>query len=187
MDIITIIGIAIGLSMDAFAVSVTNGFIINKIQFKHAFRIAFSFGLFQAVMPIIGWAAGLTFKVYIESFDHWIAFGLLVIIGIKMIISSKSTKENNEQNCTHFPTLLLLSIATSIDALAVGISFALLKMNLFLTITIIGFITFSISLIGVYIGKKTGHFFEKGIEIFGGIVLILIGIKILIEHIIKGV
>ncbi|MBN1638363.1 MAG: manganese efflux pump, partial [Ignavibacteriales bacterium] len=102
MDIITIIVISIGLSMDAFAVSVTNGFIIKKIQFKHAFRIAFSFGLFQAFMPILGWAAGLTLKEYIESFDHWIAFGLLLFIGLKMILSKES--DNSEsQNCLHFP------------------------------------------------------------------------------------
>jgi putative Mn2+ efflux pump MntP len=183
VNIISILGIALGLSMDALAVSVTNGCIIKELKVRHAFRISFSFGLFQAVMPLIGWAAGLTFSSYIDDFDHWIAFGLLTLIGGKMIAESRKLDQRcEERNCLHLPTLIALSVATSIDALAVGVSFALLRTSIIMPVIIIGTVTFAVCLAGVYAGKKIGHLAEGKLECAGGLVLILIGIKILLEH-----
>jgi len=185
LDVIVVIGIAIGLSMDALAVSVANGAMINQLRFRQALRIAFSFGLFQALMPLIGWAAGTTFNKYISSFDHWLAFALLVIIGGRMMYESFTKKPEEVRNCLHFPTLLLLSLATSIDALAVGLSFAMLNTNIWYPIAIIGAITFFISMAGMRFGKSVGPLFGKRIELIGGLVLIGIGMKILIEHLIN--
>lgn len=183
MDALTIIGIALGLAMDAFAVSVASGVTLRCFRIKHALRIALFFGGFQAVMPILGWLAGLTLKEVISRFDHWIAFGLLVIIGVKMIIESFGLNDENEKCDTiDIGTLLLLAIATSIDALAVGVTFAFLDMAILTPILIIGIVTFGLSLAGVFIGDKLGHFFEKRIEIIGGLILIGIGIKIVLEH-----
>jgi putative Mn2+ efflux pump MntP len=145
-------------------------------------------GLFQAVMPIIGWAAGMRFKSLIRPFDHWIAFGLLAFIGIKMLIETRSLDtECRSRDCTHFPTLIVLSLAKSIDALAVGISFAVLNIQILLPILIIGAVTFILCVIGIYIGNRIGHLFENKIQLIGGVVLIGIGMKILIEHLIQGV
>ncbi len=144
MDIYHITAIAVALSMDALAVSVVNGFVIKNLHYTHALRIAFFFGLFQAVMPLIGWAAGFYFRGYIESVDHWIAFGLLAFIGGKMIYESTIVKkdvcetDNCKKNCLNFGTLIILSIATSIDALAVGISFSVLHINIIEPVLIIG-------------------------------------------------
>jgi len=183
MSIITILFIAFGLSMDAFAISITSGLIIKRLKITHALRIAFFFGLFQAIMPIIGWLAGITLKNFIAGTDHWIAFGLLSFIGCKMIYES-TKMERNEKEFDPLNTyvLLLLSIATSVDALAVGLSLSLLKILIVTPAVIIGIVTFLLCLIGVYIGDKFGHFFERKIEVFGGLVLIGIGIKILIQH-----
>lgn len=185
MNLLNIYLIAIGLSMDAFAVSITNGLIIKEIKIRHAFRIAFSFALFQAGMPILGWVGGLTFRNYIESIDHWIAFGLLTLIGSKMIYESFVQNEDEtickERSCLNPKILLLMSIATSIDALAVGITFAVINIEIITPIIIIGCITFIFCFAGIYIGSKAGHFFEKRIETIGGIILIAIGLKILIE------
>jgi len=173
----------VGLSMDALAVSVTNGCVMKKFNFLQATGIAFSFGFFQAVMPLIGWAAGTTLYVYISSFDHWIAFALLSFIGGKMLYESLTKEEGcSDTNCLHFPTLMTLSVATSIDALAVGISFAALNIRIITPILIIGAITFVLCLIGIYVGKRIGHLFEKSLERIGGVILIGMGIKILIEH-----
>ena len=184
MNILVLVGIAIGLSMDALAVSVANGIMIKKLQVRHAFRIAFSFGFFQAIMPLIGWAAGITFSTYIKEIDHWVAFGLLVLVGSRMIWESLTSSKKDEaaKNCLHFPTLLILSFATSIDALAVGVSFAFLDMTIWLPILLIGFITFVICFMGVILGNKLGPFFGNKLGVIGGLVLIGIGINILIEH-----
>jgi putative Mn2+ efflux pump MntP len=183
MDVLTIIGIALGLSMDAFAVSVASGVSLRCFHIKHALRIAIFFGAFQAAMPVIGWLAGLTLRNLISQFDHWIAFGLLTVIGIKMIVESLGMEEEKEKCDTiDIGTLLLLAIATSIDALAVGVTFAFLGIAILTPILIIGIVTFGLSLTGVYIGDRLGHFFEKKIEIVGGIILIGIGIKIVAEH-----
>jgi len=170
--------------MDALAVSVANGFMIKQLRARHAFRIAFFFGFFQALMPLIGWAAGITFSQYIKTIDHWIAFGLLLLVGGRMIWESLSSSGKDEatRNCLHFPTLLVLSIATSIDALAVGVSFAFLDMTIWLPILVIGLVTFVICFIGVFIGSKMGRIFGNKLGIIGGLVLIGIGLKILIEH-----
>jgi putative Mn2+ efflux pump MntP len=185
LDVITIIGIAIGLSMDALAVSVANGFSIKELKIRHAVRIAFFFGFFQAIMPLVGWTAGITIRSYIQEYDHWIAFGLLLLIGMKMIWESRSFNTNDDRkNCLHFPTLLVLSIATSIDALAVGISFAMLELKILVPVIIIGAITFVNCFIGAQIGNRVGNLIENKLEIIGGVVLIVIGTKILIEHLV---
>ncbi|MBN1798769.1 MAG: manganese efflux pump [Spirochaetales bacterium] len=169
--------------MDALAVSVANGFSIKKIKLHQALRIALAFGLFQAAMPVVGWALGMTFTGIIQSFDHWIVFGLLSIIGAKMIYESfHMDKSCQNKNCLHFPTLLLLSLATSIDALAAGLSFAIIGMRIMLAVLIIGGVTALLCFAGVYIGNRIGHFFENKLEFTGGIILIAIGAKILIEH-----
>ncbi len=188
MDLINIIAIAVALSMDALAVSVVNGFIIKNLRYTHALRIAFFFGLFQAVMPLLGWAAGFCFRGYIESFDHWIAFSLLAFIGGKMIYESTIVKKDvcetgeNRKSCLDFTTLIMLSVATSIDALAVGISFSVLHINIIQPVIIIGAVTFVICLAGVYIGDRVGHFFEDKLEIAGGVILIIMGLRILFTH-----
>lgn len=184
MEIFNIIIIAFGLAMDAFAVSITSGLSIKNLKIKHAFLIAVFFGMFQAFMPIIGWFAGLGLREFIESVDHWVAFILLSVIGCKMIYESiKIESIERRTNPLNIYILLMLSIATSIDALAVGISFSILMISIITPIIIIGVVTFLLSFFGVYIGNKKGHFFEGKIEILGGIILIFIGLKILIEHI----
>jgi len=180
MDLITIIFIAIALAMDAFAVSIVSGLTIKSLKIQNALMIALFFGLFQGIMPIVGWLAGLSFRDLISSIDHWIAFGLLGAIGCKMIYES-SKMEGSKKNIDplNLYILLILSIATSIDALAVGLSLSFLKVSIAFPAIVIGIITFSLSVIGVYIGDRFGHFFEKKIEIIGGLILICIGIRIL--------
>ena len=188
LDLVTILGIAIAVSMDALVVSITNGFMMREFKVQHALRIAFFFGLFQALMPLIGWLAGISLASYIRTFDHWIAFGLLLVIGIKMLWECrKMDSDSSSRDCLHFPTLLLLSVATSIDALAVGISFALLDTAIFYPIAVIGAITFIICFIGVAVGSRITGFHGGKLEAAGGIILIIIGIKILLEHLIKGI
>ncbi|KOR23800.1 manganese efflux pump [Clostridium sporogenes] len=190
MDLVSVILISIGLSMDAFAVSITNGAMTNKVTASEGIRIGLFFGGFQAMMPLIGWAIGINFQSYIEALDHWIALILLSIIGGKMIYDSIKDNQDEiacdykggEKRCLNNKTLTLLAIATSIDALAVGVSFAFLKVSIINTIIIIGLITFIICFVGVMIGKKCGKLLKKRAEILGGIVLILIGVKIFIEH-----
>lgn len=183
MSIITVLFIAVGLAMDAFAVSITSGLAIKNLKINHAFRIAIFFGLFQAIMPTIGWLAGLSLRDFISTIDHWIAFGLLSVIGFKMIFESAKMKSDEEKiNPLNIRVLLILSVATSIDALAVGLSLSFLKISIVTPVIIIGAITFFLSFTGVFIGNRFGHFFENKIEFIGGLVLIGIGIKILIEH-----
>ncbi len=183
MDTLTLLLIAFGLAMDAFAVSISNGMTIKHQRANHALRIGIFFGSFQALMPLIGWSAGMNLRDLISGVDHWMAFGLLTFIGCKMIYESKKMDaREKEAKPLNLPTLLMLSIATSIDALAVGISFALLNISIVTPILVIGAVTFALSFLGVLIGKKIGHFFEKKIEVVGGLILIGIGVKILIEH-----
>ena len=183
MDVITIIIIAVGLAMDAFVVSIVSGSAYKQLHVRHALRMAMFFGAFQAIMPLIGSLAGLTLKEYIACCDHWIAFGLLAAVGGKMIYESfkiKSVEENLDP--TNLIVLLVLSVATSIDALAVGITLSLLTGSILAAAGVIGLITFVLSYLGVQIGKRFGHFFESGIEALGGVILIAIGTKILFEH-----
>ncbi len=182
MKILEIILIGIGLAMDCFAVSLSCSLGKCRINNSQALKIAFFFGLFQGLMPVIGWLLGLSFKNQISDFDHWIAFGILSAIGIKMFIEAFQKEENKSLQITRIWVLLSLSLATSIDAMIVGISFAFLELNILLTIGIIGMVTFLISLSGIYIGKKFTFITAKKAEIIGGLVLIGIGTKILIEH-----
>lgn len=187
MSHLNIILISIGLAMDAFSVSVSNGIIIEKIKVHNALRIALFFGVFQSLMPLIGWWGGTKLKWIIGPYGPWAAFIILLYIGIKMIIESLKEDVDNEKickekSCLNINVLLVMSVITSIDAFAVGISFAVLKVKILEPVIFIGVITFILSFAGVYIGRVIGHFSEKRIEIIGGIMLILIGFKILIEH-----
>jgi putative Mn2+ efflux pump MntP len=188
MDLLTICGIGIGLSMDAFAVSISCGLNIKNLKKSDAFKIGAFFGSFQAVMPVIGWLAGLNLRELIRDIDHWVAFGLLAIVGARMIYEATRPEYCERKiNPIHNKTLLLLSIATSIDALAVGLSFALLDISIIMPVIIIGLITFTISFFGVLGGRRLGCYFRKKIEIAGGLILVLIGLKILIQHIIEKI
>jgi putative Mn2+ efflux pump MntP len=183
VDILTLLLIAFGLSMDAFAVSITSGITIKDQKLNHALRIGLFFGSFQALMPLIGWLAGLSLRDLISGVDHWVAFGLLSLIGGKMIYGATKIGSNEkEANPLSVFVLLILSIATSIDALAVGLSFAFLKISVATPVIVIGLVTFVLSFFGVLVGNRLGHFFEKKMEIIGGLVLIGIGVRILIEH-----
>ncbi len=183
MGIFEIIFIGIGLAMDAFAVSVCKGLSMKKMDWKKAGIIGLYFGGFQALMPAVGFFLGVGFENKIKSIDHWIAFILLALLGINMIkdaISEDDEKEEDDK--TDFKTMIVLAIATSIDALAVGITFAFLSVNILLAISVIGIITFVISTIGVKIGNVFGDKYEKKAEIAGGVILILMGVNILLEH-----
>ena len=190
MGLTTILLTAFALSMDAFAVSITKGITLNKINKQIAFKIAFFFGLFQGMMPFLGWFLGIRFESYIKSIDHWIAFFLLSFIGIKMILDTKeadndilnTNEKYNSLYSINNKELIILSIATSIDALAVGISFAFLNIDIVPICLSIGIITFLVCFIGVIIGKKIGAMFKNYAQIIGGIILILIGLNILNEH-----
>jgi putative Mn2+ efflux pump MntP len=180
---ITILALAFGLAMDAFAVSIASGVTIKKLRLKHAVRIALFFGGFQALMPVIGWLAGGSVSDAVRVFEHWIIFGILGFIGGKMIYESGRLKEDGGRfDCTRVSVLLFLSLATSIDALAVGFSAAFLEISIVKPIAVIGAVTFSLSLIGVYLGSRFGHLFESRIEVIGGVLLIGVGIKVLIER-----
>lgn len=178
-----IVLVALGLSVDCFAVSVSCGINEKTAKLKDGIKIALVFGIFQALMPVIGWALGFGLKQFITGVDHWIAFVLLLAIGLKMIYESRVKDEfGTEHKKIKISTLFFLGLATSIDALAVGIGFAFLEIPIAVATLIIGGITVLCSSVGFAIGNKIGHFFEKRIQIFGGLVLICIGIKILIEH-----
>lgn len=183
MGIIEILLLGISLSMDAFAVSICKGLSMKKINWKKGIIIGLYFGLFQALMPVIGYCLGSAFESFVTSIDHWIAFVLLSLIGGNMIKEAFGGDE--KENCNDsidFRIMIVLAITTSIDALSVGITFAFLDVNLLLAIILIGLTTFTISLIGVKIGNQFGSKYENKAQIAGGVVLILIGIKILLEH-----
>lgn len=182
MGILEIIIIAIGLAMDAFAVSICKGLSMKKMSWKKGLIIGGYFGFFQALMPLIGYLLGIGFQDKVTGIDHWIAFILLGIIGINMIKEALSKEEEGRNDSVNFKEMIVLAIATSIDALAVGITMAFLEVNIAIAITIIGIITFAISVIGVKIGNIFGNKYEKKAEFAGGIILILMGIKILLEH-----
>lgn len=186
MQLVTITIIALGLAMDAFALSIVSGSAYKQLHIRHAFRIAIFFGGFQAIMPLIGALAGMSIRQYIEPYDHWGAFGLLCAVGLKMICESFKI-ESAEKNIdpSSILVLLVLSVATSIDALAVGITLPLLQISIALAVVIIGLVTFVLSYLGAFIGQKVGHFFEGKIEAVGGLVLICLGVKILLEHLLS--
>lgn len=183
MDLLSLIFTGIGLAMDASAVSIAKGMSLpNEKNKNYALKLGLAFGIFQGLMPLIGYLAGSTFSGYIQSVDHWVAFILLALIGLNMIKESRKEKENEEVSDLSLKVILLLAIATSIDALAVGVSFAFLKVNIVLACSIIAIVTFILSFICVMVGKRLGSLFQKYAEIFGGIILMMIGAKILIEH-----
>lgn len=184
MGFVELFLIGVGLSMDALAVSVCKGLGMRKVNRGHAAVIALFFGGFQALMPFIGWVLGIRFERYITECDHWIAFGLLLIIGGKMIwdVVRGEEEEVTSNDNLDFKELLVLAIATSIDALAVGISFAFLEVNIGGAVAIIGATTFLLSYAGVFIGNKFGNKYQNKATLAGGIILILIGLKILLEH-----
>jgi putative Mn2+ efflux pump MntP len=181
---LTIGGIGVGLSMDALAVSLACGAILKEVRFHHAFRIAFAFGLFQALMPLLGGAAGVGLRGWITGFDHWVAFAVLAAIGGKMIYEASfiAKEEKKVHNPLDLKVLLVLAVATSIDALAVGFSLSLLAANIYAAAAVIGLITFVICFAGVLVGDRLGHLWEEKIEVAGGLILVAIGIKIVVGH-----
>lgn len=174
--------ISLGLAMDSFAVAICKGLSMKKMSYKKAVIIAIYFGVFQALMPIIGYFLGDTFDHEVTSIDHWIIFMLLLLIGGNMIKESFSKEEEKSNDKTDFKTMIVLAIATSIDALAIGITFAFLKVNIPLAVCCIGVTAFILSFIGVKIGNVFGDRYEKNATLAGGLILILIGIKILLNH-----
>jgi putative Mn2+ efflux pump MntP len=183
MGLITILVIAVGLAMDAFAVSIVSGSAYKQLNVKHAFCMAVFFGGFQAFMPLIGSLAGLSIKEYIADYDHWIAFALLSAVGAKMIYESfKIAPAEDNFNPSSILILLVLSVATSIDALVIGITLSFLAVSIATAVIIIGLVTFLLSYLGVLLGKKFGHFFENKIQALGGLVLIGLGAKTMLEH-----
>lgn len=179
MNLIELFLLAVGLSMDAFAVSVSKGLTLKKMEWKYALWCGLWFGAFQALMPALGYLLGARFSSLIADFDHWIAFILLAVIGVNMIRGSREEKEVDAG--FGVKTMFLLAVATSIDALAAGVSFAFLQAGLLLTVLFIGCVTFVLSAAGVLIGNAFGSRFRTGAEVLGGVILILIGLKILLE------
>ena len=182
MDSISIILIAISLAMDAFAVSIANGMKTTAKKRKNALIMASSFSVFQMLMPIAGWLAGLAMAELVMGVDHWVAFSLLTIIGVKMIYESAKKEKREQDSRLHIHTLLTLSVATSIDALMVGLSFAFLETAITVPIAAIGIVTFAFSFVGYLFGNVLGKICKNKINAVGGIILILIGVKILLEH-----
>ncbi|MBF0111815.1 MAG: manganese efflux pump [Desulfamplus sp.] len=185
MDFITIFFIAVALAMDAFAVAITAGFQIQKLNKRHFFRLSWHFGLFQAVMPVIGWYSGISVIRFIEKYDHWVAFLLLMWVGFGMIKGAFADEEDKKFiDPTRGKRLVILSVATSIDALAVGFSLAALKVSILLPIIVIGLVALIFTSIGLFVGNRFSSSAKAGerAEIIGGIVLIAIGLKILHEH-----
>jgi manganese efflux pump family protein len=186
--------VAIALSMDAFAVSIGSGVCVPYIRPYHAIRASLAFGFFQFAMPVLGWLLGSAFSSLIQGFDHWIAFGLLAFVGVKMVLesfkvedpASCSDEERAKSDIRNAGTLLVLAFATSIDALAVGLSYSVLGTPILLPAAIIGAVTFALCAAGIEFGKRIGARFERWAELAGGVVLVGIGAKILIEHLVKA-
>lgn len=183
MSFISIFFTGFALAMDAFAVSVTKGISLKNINFKLAIKIALFFGVFQGLMPLIGWFIGIRFESYIKSIDHWIAFILLGFIGAKMIMDANEDDFSNCNTLINTKELLFLSVATSIDALAAGVSFAFLNEAILPIVLSISVITFILCFLGVLLGSSIGSLFKSYAQIVGGIILILIGFNILNDHI----
>lgn len=182
MDLFTLFTLAVGLSMDAFAVSVCKGLAMRKITLGKAALVGAWFGGFQALMPLTGYLLGVRFRDNITAIDHWIAFALLSLIGLNMIREALSKEEEPESDSLDVKTMLTLAVATSIDALAVGITFAFLSVEILPAVSFIGATTFVLSMIGVKIGNVFGTRYKSKAELVGGVILVLLGIKILLEH-----
>ena len=183
MEFLPLLGIAFGLAMDAFSVAISAGLSLGRVQHRQAFRLSFHFGLFQFFMPIIGWFAGTTIEPHIAAYDHWVAFGLLGYVGGKMIWDSAFGKDEGPRgDPTRGRTLVALSVATSIDALAVGLSLAVLRVPVLFPAVVIGLVAASMTLIGLSIGRLVGSIVGSWMEGIGGLALVAIGVKILLEH-----
>jgi putative Mn2+ efflux pump MntP len=182
MSILELIIIGFSLAMDAFAISVGKGLTLNRVEPRHALKAGVWFGGFQALMPIIGYLLGQSFSSIVVSIDHWIAFVLLGIIGVNMIREAMSGEEECADCSLSVKSMLPMAVATSIDALAIGVTLAFLNVNIWVAVSLIGIITFAISSLGVALGKTFGLLFKSKAEFFGGAVLIFIGLKILLEH-----
>ncbi len=187
MDLLSIFAIALALAMDAFAVALATGLALERLTGRHLFRLGFHFGLFQAMMPVIGWLAGLTVQRWIAAYDHWLAFGLLAFIGGKMIHEAldRDAAEDRRSDPTRGMNLVLLSIATSIDALAVGLTLAVLRVDVWLPALVIGLVAGILTVAGMLLGRRIGALWGPRIEVAGGLVLIGIGLKILCEHLLQ--
>jgi len=184
VSLIAITGIAVGLAMDATAVAIATSIMLGRVTGRQIFRFAFHFGLFQALMPVIGWLAGRGLREYIESWDHWVAFALLSMIGGKAIVDvfREGEEEAKVPDPTRGLSLIVLSVATSIDALAVGLSLALLQISIWYPATVIGVVTAGLTVCGMLLGSRVGRRFGLRVRVLGGVILIGIGLKILLEH-----
>lgn len=181
MDIMTLF-IALGLAMDSFSVAIANGLATKTFITTKALKISAFFGFFQAIMPLIGWYAGVYILELISGFDHWVAFFLLTVVGLRMIYESIRKESDKFVSSLSIKMLLMLSIATSIDALAVGLSLSLLKVSVIIPAIVTGVVTFSLSFFGVYLGSRFGRILKNRVEFLGGLILVAIGVKILLEH-----
>lgn len=187
MDWLTTFGLAVALAMDAFAVALGVGVSVSPLTGRHLFRLGFHFGLFQALMPIIGWLAGMTIQKWIYAYDHWIAFILLCFVGGKMLYEAfQNEDEKVTKDPTRGVTLVILSFATSIDALAVGLSLAMINISIWTPALVIGVIAGILTITGLLLGRRCGSIWGKRVEIFGGLVLCAIGTKILMEHLLTN-
>jgi len=184
MGWLSLLALAVALAMDAFAVAIVTGVTLASMTWRHVFRLAFCFGMFQALMPVLGWLAGTAVRSAIEAFDHWVAFGLLCLVGGKMLWSGLCGSEGDRPaaDCTSGWALWFLSVSTSIDALAVGLSLALLKTPILYPSVIIGIVAFLMTAAGMVFGDKLGRMFGKRVEVAGGLILVGIGVKILWDH-----
>jgi len=184
MSWLSLLAVAFALAMDAFAVAIVTGLALTPMTGRHVFRLAFHFGLFQALMPTLGWAAGTAVHRYIASYDHWIAFGLLAFVGGKMIagVLDRTGEARRAGDPTSGWDLVLLSVATSIDALAVGISLAVIGMRILRPALTIGIVASGLTTVGMLLGRRIGAVWGKRVEVLGGLILIAIGIRILVAH-----
>ena len=183
MPILTILAVALGLAMDAFAVAISTGVVLPRLSLRTVFRLSWHFGLFQFLMPVLGWLAGRSIHRFIADYDHWIAFTLLSFIGGKMIYESfRNREEEHKLDPTRGLTMVVLSVATSIDALAVGLSMGVMGLDIWLPSIIIGLVAALMTALGMFLGRRLGKLFGKRMELLGGIILLLIGAKILAEH-----
>jgi len=184
MDLLNLLALAVALAMDAFAVAVVAGLAVNPLTKRHVFRLSFHFGLFQGLMPTIGWFAGVTIHKYISAFNHWIAFGLLAFLGGKMLHSAFAVGEGTTKTSgdpTSGWSLVMLSVATSIDALAVGLTLGLIGSKILVPVLVIGVVAALFTILGMHLGRRVGTRWGRKVEILGGFILIGIGIKILLE------
>ena len=183
MNWLELLGIAVGLAMDALAVSIAAGIVIPRVTGRHVFRLAFHFGLFQTLMPIVGWLAGRTLAGYVSGIDHWVVFGVLSVIGGKMLWEARDEHEREERDDpTRGWLLVVLSVATSIDALAVGLSLAFLRVSIWTPSVVIGVVAGVLTMLGIRFGSRLGRRFGRAAEAVGGLVLIGIGVKVLMSH-----